>query len=65
MKTHELADLEDMIDKYSLSEVLAELASICYDKAEHIRQSYDDRVTARTWEKAGARVISASNNVGV
>jgi hypothetical protein len=45
--------------------VLAELASICYDKAEHIRQSYDDRVTARTWEKAGARVISASNNVGV
>jgi hypothetical protein len=45
--------LEDLLDATSVMAVVAALAEICHEKAEHIRTTYQDRVTAASWNKAG------------
>jgi hypothetical protein len=40
---------EDAIDRHGLANVLDAISEICAEKADHIRASYDDKVTARTW----------------
>lgn len=43
--------LEHMIDSVGLSNVIAALASVCQDKALHIRDSWQDEPLARLWAK--------------
>ena len=42
-----------MIDESGLSEVLAELAAIWFEKSEHIRVTWNDAGLARRWAKTG------------
>ena len=46
-------DLEAMVDKTDLATVLSALAMVCFQKAEHIRSNWQDRVMASEWERAG------------
>lgn len=59
------AELEALVDTYGLRYVLAELASICAGKAQHIRETWQDEPLARAWDKAGGRVTSAANTRAV
>jgi len=44
--------LEQLIDKHGLRNVLLDLAFICDGKADHVRSNWQDEVTAKTWERA-------------
>ena len=48
--------LEAMIDKTSLNDVLEMLAEICHEKAEHLRCNWQDETAARQWERWGNRI---------
>ena len=45
-------ELELMIDAYDLSEVSTAIAQICYEKAQHIEENYDNG-DADGWNDAG------------
>jgi len=57
--------LENMIDTYSLSEVLSYIADICSEKAEHIIASYNDKNLAGAWQDCSKSLINLSNCVGL
>lgn len=43
--------VEELVDRIGI-DTLADLASnICWEKAEHIRTSYNDTDTSKEWEK--------------
>lgn len=52
LDTTQMQELESIIDaEYGFSMLLEAIASIANDKAEHIRESYNDETTAKFWEK--------------
>ena len=56
--TREMTDtdaevLETMIDSVGLAEVINTLADICFGKAEHLRNNWQDKTTAELWDRAG------------
>lgn len=53
MTTKQKDELEQLIDKASLSTVLFALADICDEKANHIRENWQDNGLAKLWD-AGA-----------
>jgi len=59
----ELEDLEDMIDRSSLEEVLVGLAQICYEKAEHLRSNWQDEGAARIWERDAKKLDALAAKV--
>jgi hypothetical protein len=61
---HESA-LEDLVDRYGLTAVLMMLASICTDKADHIRSSYSDATLANSWDGASVAVANTCTRSSV
>jgi hypothetical protein len=49
-------DLESLIDSTSLSDVVGALSLICSEKAEHIRENWQDYSLARKWDSASKRL---------
>lgn len=49
-------DLEHMLDRYTLADLLDGLATICAEKAEHVRSNWQDETTAKLWERASMSV---------
>jgi hypothetical protein len=49
-------ELEDMIDKSSLGDVLEMLVEICYEKADHLRHNWQDEAAAKQWERWGKKI---------
>lgn len=45
--------IESMIDDGKLGELFAVASGICYEKADHIIASYDDKTLAREWRSKG------------
>jgi hypothetical protein len=52
-------DLEDIIDKSTLEDVVHALVNICNGKAEHLRENWQDNQAAKQWELAGKRLDHA------
>lgn len=57
--------LEATVDRYSLSEILAILADIAHDKAEHIEVNWQDLATAEEWIKANNKISEIINEINV
>jgi len=57
--------LESWIDADSLSHVLAMVADVCDEKAEHILASYDDEDTAAEWTEASESLGELVNETNV
>ena len=57
--------LETMVDARSLSYVLALLADICQAKADHLRANWQKQASARFWQRAANKCITAANGVDV
>lgn len=55
--------LESLIDKHNLDEVVQALADICFAKAEHLQANWQDAATAKTWNRAGKALDTASTKV--
>lgn len=43
--------LEKLIDRFTLPQIVAHLANICREKAQHIRENWQDERTAKVWDK--------------
>jgi hypothetical protein len=48
--------LEDLVDQASLHDVLDALSTICYEKADHVRTTWQDIALARLWITNGTRL---------
>ena len=45
--------LENMIDRKGMQAVIEDLAEICYAKAQHVSEAWQDERTASAWTSAG------------
>ena len=46
-------DIEELIDKHGLDEVLKAIVETCWEKADHVRVNWQDENLAKSWEKNG------------
>jgi hypothetical protein len=56
-----LDELEELIDRYGLPNVVQALADVCFEKAAHIMESYSDKPLAEAWERDGERLARLSD----
>lgn len=57
MTQQELMDqLEPLVDKCGLPDVVLALARVCNEKAEHLRHTWQDNRSARKWDTAAKRL---------
>lgn len=50
--------LEQMIDQQGLTRVVDSIIQTCYDKAQRVRENYQDEYLANRWDKAGASLAN-------
>ena len=56
--THKVVDsLEAMVAASTLATVVDALAEVCYMKADHIRQNWQDNITSRPWDVAAGKLV--------
>ncbi len=52
--------LEALVDRFQLDVVLSALADVCYDKAAHVQETWQDRALAKAWEKNALKCNAAA-----
>ncbi len=57
--------LEALVDRTTLTSVVAALADLCREKADHVRANWQDRTTAMQWESAATLLDGASDQISV
>jgi len=56
-KKQDLADiLEQQIDRYTLTVVLDALEEVCFMKAQHLEENWQDKASAKAWHDAAMRL---------
>ena len=55
--------LEALIDATSLRAVVAAIAEIARNKAEHIRTNWQDNITAQAWDMSASRLEQADKGL--
>ena len=58
-------NLEHMIDQTSVQDVLNYMADICHEKADHLRNNWQDPATAKVWSRAGRMLYSLAAKMEV
>lgn len=48
--------VEALIDQHDVAIVLAAVAEICSEKADHLRSNWQDDRSARAWERAATAI---------
>ena len=61
----QLAELERMLDQTCLAALLGEIATLCFAKASHVAETYNDVALADAWSKAGVVVDKAGMRTAV
>lgn len=56
-------DLERLIDRHGLGNLLKGIAHICADKSEHVLTAWQDRQTSRAWDKAEIKIYNLSESL--
>ena len=54
--------LEAILDSSKLDQVIHALGEICWAKAEHINNNWQDKELGTVWERAGNELASVSIN---
>jgi hypothetical protein len=65
MKQEHLDQLEELIDAYTLEDVIKGLEEICQGKAMHIESNWQDKVTARPWWRIAGRLGTLATHCDV
>jgi hypothetical protein len=63
--TEAMLQLEAMVDRVGLRNVLYALVHICHEKSDHIDANWQDYYTAREWTKEALRLQKAADRVDV
>lgn len=53
--------LEKLIDTHGLQAVIVSLSQICFEKAEHTQENWQDDKLAKLWEK-NAKVLDTAQS---
>ena len=53
---HEITELETLVDRNGLSEMLSALSYICSEKAIHVATSYQDTTLAKWWMEMAKKI---------
>lgn len=53
--------LEGLVDRWTLTDVLEQLARVCGEKAEHLRSNWQDNESARVWDRMYNRIRTAED----
>jgi len=61
--TDVMYEIEEHIDKMGLSNFLQIVASICYEKSQHILESYDDTSLAKSWDSDGTKIDNLASRI--
>jgi hypothetical protein len=56
-------ELETLVDKTSVVDVLRALADVCYAKSEHIRTNWQDDILAKLWERSANQIQAFSTKI--
>ena len=64
MKEDLVQKIEVIVDQHTLLDVMTALEFMCYEKADHIRHNWQDKVTASPWDKAGKAINGILSKVG-
>lgn len=56
--------LESLIDSNSVATVLEAMSQICYEKSLHIQENWQDKSTAKHWDKAGNDISKLQDKIG-
>jgi len=56
-------ELESIIDRNGLLNVLGTIEEICYLKADHLRTNWQDEVSAKAWENDGKLISKILNRI--
>lgn len=59
MKNTQIDTLENLVDSMSIIGVLDALEDICYMKAGHLRENWQDETSAKHWEKRARQIAKA------
>jgi hypothetical protein len=54
-----VAQLEPMVDRHTIADVLESLAVLAALKAEHVSTNWGDRTLARSWERVARKIEQA------
>jgi hypothetical protein len=58
MNKQAMETLERMVDSYSLAAVVQAIGIICYEKADHVAENWQDEQLAKDWHR-DAQVVDA------
>lgn len=50
-------ELEPSVDAHGLSMILDALALVCSEKADHVRENWQDEATAKVWEDMAGQIL--------
>lgn len=59
MSSNLTEELEKLVDRHGLKQVLLELGTICRLKAEHLRENWQDPVLAKRWSDLAPKIEQA------
>lgn len=66
LNVNEIYDLEALIDRRGIEQVLVALALICNEKAEHVVHSWQDATLAKRWVAVGTAIdLITPNGAGL
>lgn len=57
--------LEKIVDRVRLAAVIAALARICHEKADHVRTNWQDKDLADAWQFAGDSIGGIEDDAGI
>lgn len=52
--------IEEVVDRLGLARVLDMLATICFEKAQHLEGNWQNAASAKQWTKAGMAIDAVS-----
>jgi hypothetical protein len=58
-------EIEALVDRTSVRDVLIALANVCGAKAAHIEENWQDTRLSKAWEKAAKKIDSTAAAVAV
>lgn len=60
-----LLQVENLIDKSSVRDLIEAIAAVCAEKADWIEESWQDRQTAKVWRATGAKLFRSAEGIEV
>ncbi len=61
----QMLNIEAMIDRASVADILHIIADICHEKEDHIRANWQDNHYANEWKRTGRAVCVLANKTQV